>query len=82
MEGRSWCSFDDLTESSPRPWLQVTFGMKVNISVIQTAGYDALFNFLGDYYLRSFQVHVDNGTEGSLHPLMMESGNTTQPIVR
>ena len=83
MEGKSWCSSGSLTESSPRPWLQVTFGMNVNISVIRTAGYNGgLWDWFVDYYMTSFQVYVGNGTEGSLRPLMMESENTTRPIVR
>ena len=79
---RSWCS-DSLTESSPRPWLQITFRMNVNISAIQTGGYNGILpDLFADYHLSRFEVYVSNGTEGSLRPLMMESGNTTRPIVR
>ena len=76
LEGQSWCSSDSLRVSE-RPWLQVTFGMKFNISIIQTGG----FNGFNDYYLTSFQVYIDNGTVGSLRPLTI-SDDPMQPMVR
>ena len=71
LEEASWCSSH--TPSKP-PWLQVTFGMDVNISIIQTGGMD-------NYYVTSFEIHVGDGTEGSFRPVTIPD-NSTQPMVR
>ncbi len=78
LDGISWCSSDSLPPSS-KPWLQVTFEMDVNISIIQTAGYGGRFKT--DYYVTIFEVHIGNGTEGSLHPLTM-SDDSMETVVR
>ena len=77
LEGDSWCS-NNLTPSSDPPWLQVTFGMDVNISIIQTGGYS---RFFFEYYVTSFEVYISDGTEESLRPLTMPD-NSTQLMVR
>ena len=76
LNGDSWCSSDSLTASSEPPWLQVTFGMEFNISKIQTGGHDGFYN----YYMTRFEVHIGNGTKGSLHPLTI-SDDSIQPVV-
>ena len=79
LEGNSWCSSDTLTASSEPPWLQVTFGMDTNISIIQTGGYHG--GFFLNYYVTRFEVHIGDGTEGGLHPLTL-SDSSMQPMVR
>ena len=78
---RSWCESSD---SSERPWFQATFGVNVNISVLQMGGLN-LFDFgfgFNDHYITKFEVHIgDDGTEESLHPLTI-SESSSQPMVR
>ena len=70
LDGRSWCS----GLGSERHWIQVTFGMEVNISIIQTN------SRYSDYYLTKFEVHVGDGTKGNIHPLTI-SDDSLEPIV-
>ena len=71
LDGNSWCS----AIRSGRHWLQVTFGMDVNISIIQTdSGYLK-------FYLTQFEVHIGDGTEGNIHPLTI-SADSSEPLVR
>ena len=76
LDGISWCSSDSLPTSS-KPWLQVTFEMDVYISIIQTAGFRGFYN----YYVTRFEVHIGDGTEGSLHPLTI-SDDSMETMVR
>ena len=72
---RSWC---ESSGSSERPWFQVTFGVNVNISVLQMGGYNGFRN----HYITRFEIHIgDDGTEESLHPLTT-SEDSAEPLVR
>ena len=72
---RSWCEPSD---SSERPWFQVTFGVNVNISVLQMGGY----NGFRDHYITKFEIHIgDDGAEENLHQLTI-SESSAEPLVR
>ena len=78
QNGLSWCSSDSLSASSDPPWLQVTFETNVNIFKILIGGYDGYFR---NYYITSFQVHIGDGTTGSLHPLTISDGSTQHLVI-
>ena len=72
LEEAAWCPS---CTPSKHHWIQVTFGVDVNISIIQTGGID------NNYYVTRFEIHVGDGTEGSLRPVTIPD-NSTQPMVR